>query len=502
MCHRPLGDRGAGAIEYGSAIVLSGALIACLVVFVPSISTGVGSALCRMLALAGIDCGEEEEPRAEHDVTPAYCPRSSDRSSVGFRADIGFMHIGQEYSFATEELSDGRIMVTSIPGAEAGLSGGAGFDFGDNRNANGSANFEANGTGRLKAGTTFIFDDQAEYEHFKDELHTYVSRENQSLLEYDSGMAVALADTIDPVEIPEPDIVSSTVEVEGNANYGIGLWTSDPDKRSTKNGDYEDKNDGGINLNLGARGNVTVDQKMDISDWRGIGRAETYSWGASGDIGSNVLSNTNADAASWNGATRVMRDDDGKLVNIRYSTVVTTSHTDGTEINGAGGNSGNSNLNENGGKGSDSETVTERSTQMVQLDFDTPEEQAMGERMLEERGLLPPANVLDYSRGVEGDPLSSMVTDSEQPATDPGPDAPDWERHAFEQGRVWQWDSNDEIEANGLEASLKMGLQFGLGANWATEERRTHDAQYLGPPTDDGKREFMPYAPCVAGADD
>lgn len=492
----PVRERGASVVEYASVIVLAATLLACLVVFLPSISDGVGSALCRLLNLAGVEC--EDEPEKKPDLTPAYCPKTVDKHTAGFRADIGFVHIGQEYSFSKSKLADGRIVATSVPSMDGGASAGAGFDFGDNRGASASGKGEASVSARLAAGTTFIFKDAAEYEKFEEELHTYVSRENQKTLDPNSGMGVALADTIDPPEIPEPDIRTSTVEVEGNVNYGIGAWSTDPKKKSKKNGDLGDEDDGGMNLNLGAQGDVTVNKKMDISDWKNGDRSETYGWHAEGELGTNVLTKTNADAARWSGSTRVMRDKNNKITNIRYATITSTSDSEGTEGNAGKGNSNSNNSNENGGKGSSKGTDTERSTQMVQLDFDTPGEQEMAERMLEERGTLPPANILDYSRGDDGNPIDTANTDSNSPMPEPAPDAPDWEQHAHEQGRVWQFDSDDRVDENGFDASLKMGLQFGVGANWATEERRTKDASYLGPPNADGTREFVDYEPCVA----
>lgn len=486
-------------MEYGTVILLAAAILAGVVLFIPpAVSNGVESAVCRLMSLMGADCGKDEPaPEEAIDYSPGYCTRTVDQHNAGWRADIGFIHLGQEYTFAVARLSDDSILVTSMPQMEGGVTAAAGYDFGDNHGANASGNLEGNISGRLAAGSSFLFKNEDEYEHFKEELHTYLSRENQKTFEYDSGLAVALADTIDPPEIPEPYIRTSTVEAEGSFGGGLGLWTSDPDKRSEKKGDYENKDDGGTNLNLGAQGSVAINEKVDISQWNDIGTSHTYSWSAEGNLGSNVLSHSTGGGASWSGATRILRDENGELINVRYSTVTTTRTSEGTEVNGAQGNSGNSNYNENGGKVKDGEGETQRTTQAVQLDFNTPAEQEMGERMLEERGLLPPANVLDYAGGYEGDPLETATSDSEAPAEEPGPDAPDWERHAYERGRIWRSVSDDTVDQTELSASLKMGLQFGLSANWGSDQRRTREAQILGPPNG-GRRVFEDYQPCVA----
>ncbi|MFC7744516.1 hypothetical protein ACFQXA_31625 [Nocardiopsis composta] len=142
-------------------------------------------------------------------------------------------------------------------------------------------------------------------------------------------------------------------------------------------------------MNLGAQGNVTVSGKYDKSTWytdpKNIQTSETFSWTGSGSLGATVLAGHADGELSWGGGTRIMRNQDGSLANIRYIANAEGSYNIGIDKQ-------NERKNKDGLDGggiSAGKKQTKSVNQMVQLDFDTPEEQAAGEALLKEHGPVP-----------------------------------------------------------------------------------------------------------------
>lgn len=482
-------------------ILLVAAILGAVVLAVPGdIAGSLRSAVCRALADSGLTEAECEDgvstqadPEEEIDYSPDYCVRDGRKETYGYSLELGIFSLGQEYSYAREDLSDGSVIITFVPKTEAGVATGVGYDFGDDNGVSTGANIEGGFSAKIAPGSTFVFDSEAEFEEFEDEVNNAIIEEQQRMMNPEGEMGKALAELLGLYERPEvidPHIRTATLETERYLSGSLGAWSTDPDKKPGQDA-------GGINLNIGAEGSVSISEKMDLSRWyleEGNDQvSKTYTYTATGDLGATYLGAHAGGELGWSGATRIMRNEDGSLANIRYMTTVEGEFSYGADVSVGQGNSRDArNYDENGGGVEAGKKERRRIVQMVQMDFDTPEEQEIGEAMLESRGLVPPANVLNSM----ANPFMDDSTGGEINRL-PGLNAAPWDRHFYNKGRAWQYSTGIDGEAVELSAKLKLGLQFGVSGGWAMQEQHTSDAQILDAPSN-GERRFVEYPPCIS----
>ncbi|GAA2001551.1 hypothetical protein GCM10009799_30970 [Nocardiopsis rhodophaea] len=479
-------DRGASFTEYAAVTLCVAVIAGAVLIAVPG---GVGDvfrdALCRLGALVSDGECDTSAPQADdeptYDYTPTYCVRDGSKKTYGYSLDIGFLTFGQEYSYAKEVLSNGKMIVTFVPSAEVGVAGGVGWDFGKENAAHTEAGLDGSASAHLASGMTYIFDSEEEFEKFEEEVNAAIAEEQSRMMNPEGEAGKAIAEWLGFYERPkitvEPAVRTGTIEIEANGDASVGAWIS----RADSGGDAWD-------MNLGAQGSVTISGKYDHSTWysdpKNIQTSETYGWTATGNIGATALAAHADGELSWSGGTRVMRNEDGSLASIRYMTNAEGSFNIGVDKKtGTGSNNGGIDAGKK---------QTKSVTQMVELDFDTPEEQAAGEALLKERGLLPPT----YVANAMADQLGEEDYGGDI-ATQPDGDAPDWEHLFYKKGRAWQNASDVETDQMEFSAKVKLGLQFGASTSWAMEERHTTDALMLDGP-DNGARRFIDYADCVS----
>ena len=492
----PGGDRGASFTQYAALVLCIAAIAGAVLVSVPGQTRDLFSAaLCRIeQAVTGEDgpCGEEgdgdEEADPEYDYKPLYCVKDGTKETYGYSLSLGIFKWGQEYSYAKENLSNGSVVVTFVPTTEVGVAGGAGWDFGGKNAdapAHAGATVEGGVSAKLSPGMTYIFKSKEEYEKFADEVDAAIAEEQNRQMNPRGQAGLALAELVGLYDRPEitvqPSIRTATLELEASADASIGVWA----------GPAADKGDS-WNMNLGAQGNVTVSGKYDKSTWytdpKNIQTSETFGWTGSGSLGATVLAGHADGELSWSGGTRIMRNQDGSLASIRYIANAEGSYNIGIDKQ-------NERKNKDGLDGggiSAGKKQTKSVNQMVQLDFDTPEEQAAGEALLKEHGLVPPP----YVSNAMADQLDKEDYGGDI-AEKPDDDAPAWDEIFYRKGRAWQYASDVETDEGELAARIKMGLQFGGSVNWALEERNTTDALMLAGP-ENGARRFIEYADCVS----
>lgn len=489
-------DRGAGAVEYGSIIVLVAAIFAGVFLVVPpGISGPVEDALCRLFGETG--CGEKDE----RDYAPDYCVREAESQHGGFSVDIGIVTIGKDYKFQKETLSDGSVIVTYAPKTEAGLITGAGFEIGKKGAADASARIDATAKGSVTPGESHIFKNEEEYKEYEDQLKDDVKDEvAKDLSPGYRAVRWGLDKTgvVDDPEPRDPEIRWVDVGVSAELDASAGVWMNNSSKGRHAKQDPKD-----WKMNLGADGNAKVEGKAGVAVWKdepeNTKTATTFTWSGEGSLGADLGPKRYGGSASWKGGTRIMRNEDGSLKNIRYTTTVSRSGTSGESGEVGKGNDGNKNKrksNKNnvdkGGGASSTETNGEATTQSVQINFETPEEQEAGEALLRDRGLLPPTNTLTS--------LADPTMDAQEGGAineKPGPDAPPWEQVMYEKGTAWQYKENFTSDEQSIGAKAKLGLAVGADVSWGMEERHTNDAQILGPPSG-GQRNFIDYPKCVS----
>ncbi|WP_236700627.1 hypothetical protein [Allosalinactinospora lopnorensis] len=470
-------------------LLLVGVVAVATVVAIPETTSGFfRKVLCELQNLVGSGSGECEDldgqADSDYDYTPVYCPVEGETQTYGGTIDIAFLSFGEEYSFVRESMADGRVRVTFVPTTEVGVQGGVGWDFGKDDSISTDARIDGGVSAKLASGVTYLFDSEEEYQEFQGEVERAISEELERQIAPEVDLLKSFGDLVGVYERPEitvdPAVRTQTLEIEGHIDAQVGAWT----RPATKG-------EGSWNLNMGAQGNVTVSGKMDHSTWYtdpdNVQTSEIYTFTGSGNLGATYLGAHAAGELSWSGGTRIMRNEDGSLANIRYTTVAEGAFNLGVDFNIEQENNGTRGGGVDGGR-----KHTNSVTQMVQIDFDTPEEQEIGERLLEERGLLPPENAMDsMANPLMDDPDGGEIN------AEPETGAPEWERLLFEKGRAWQYAADAEEEHVELSAKLKMGLQFGASVYWANEERHTTNAQYLDAP-EDGNRRFIDYPDCVS----
>ncbi|MFC4560688.1 hypothetical protein ACFO4E_02330 [Nocardiopsis mangrovi] len=449
-------------------------------------------ALCRIEQLTGGECDEGEQEADDdeeypYDLTPAYCVRDGRSETAGYQLDLGIFRFGQQYTYSRETLSDGAVVVTFIPSTEVGARVGVGFDFGQENAVATAADVEGGVSAKLAPGMTYIFRDQAEFEEFEDEVEASIAEETNRQMNPESQIGLGFAEWLgvyDPPEVRDPSVRTGTIDVSGNLLSEFGLWTND-NRGQRLNGEGLEGN----NLNLGVDGSVSIGRKVDVSHWftdpENTQTSWTTTYNAQGSLGTYAFSHREQLTRSWSGGQRVTRNEDGSLAHVRYMTTVQGDFVEGTD-----GRLENREIN--GGRGGDTESEGSRVVQMVQIDFDTPEEQEIGERLLAERGNLPPASVIESMADPFMDEQNGGRINEE-----PGSDAPDWEHLFYERGRVWQYETDISSERTQFDAQIKLGLQLGASVNWGMEEQHTRDAQILDRPRD-GSRDFIDFPDCVS----
>ncbi|WP_241483020.1 hypothetical protein [Nocardiopsis halophila] len=500
-------DRGASFAQY-AALILCVAAIAGSVAVVAPARTGdlFSSALCRIKEAAGMggecedgdDQAQDEddwiEPEPGFDYTPAYCVKQGSKQTYGGSVTIAFLEFGQEYSYAREDLSNGKIVITFLPTSSAKATAGAGFDFGAGESAHAGASVSASAGVKLGSGMTYIFEDENEFEEFEEEVNEAIAMETSRTMNPTADGMLRFGDWIGVYDYPEierdPDVRTTTVGIEAEVAGSAGAWAGPGEKRR-KDGDG-----GAWTMNLGAEGSFTASRTRDHATWYtdpdNIQKSDTYSWTAEGSLGATALSAHADGSISWNGGTRIMRNEDGSIANIRYIAGAEGKFSFGVDKN-VGNKTGKGNDVENGGNGSVGTGEANSVTQMVQVDFEnTPEEQAAAEQLLDEYGLAPPP----YATNAMANQLDEEDNGG-RVLEEPGPDADPWDEIFYRRGTAWQYASDKKIDQGEFGAQVKLGMQFGASVNWELEEKDTKQALMLEPPNEGGRR-FIDYADCLS----
>ncbi|MBB4932982.1 hypothetical protein F4561_003802 [Lipingzhangella halophila] len=463
------GDTGSAFSEYGALILLVAVLVAAVLLgsLPRNVSDLIRDGVCKVQSIVtGEECDDGSPEASDPNFLPEYCIREGHKEETGFEISIGFFELGQKYYFAKETLSDGRVVVTMMPSFEAAAEAkaGGGIDFGEN-----SLKRETGGSLQVKlaTGNTFFLEDEEQFQELKADIDKTRLEDIQDMTNpVGSRLSRWITEKVgiyEPPDLPPADVKTGTFGLEAEIGKPINKWRAD-------NGATPEMN-------------LTIGTKLDVAHWYdepgNDKTARTYTYSGQGDLGVDRMGAHVNGGLSWSGATRIMRNEDGSLKNIRYSTTASGDWKAGVE-----GEDGATADVEAGG----SQAVT----QEIQLDFETPEEQAMGEQLLEDRGLLPPKNVMESMANPMMDPEEGGDINE-----DPGEDAEPYEQFAFDRARVWQYQSDVESTDMNFGAKAKMGISLGASFGWSTEDSSTTDAQILEGP-ENGERTFVRHEPCIA----
>lgn len=493
-------DQGSAFTQYVALVFAMAAIAAAVFIAAPgAVRNLFDIALCRLersVSLGSGECAGARGPdrsgaEQEYEYTPAYCAREGEKATYGQSFALGIVKLGEEYSYAREELANGQVVVTFLPKREASLFKIGSLDFGGKSGdapLHGAWDPDLSADVRYAPGMSYFFDSEKEYEEFADEVNAQILKEANDFANPEGTIGSMIIEEgmkeEGMLDVVEPTVRTQTVGFGGNGGYNFGAWAGP----ASREGDS-------YTMNLGQQGRVAFHHKIDQSTWYqdpdNIQTSQTVGWEASGNLGATVLAGHADGGLSWTGGTRVMRNEDGSLANIRYIASAEGSFGFGADGSMTKRPEGQGGL-ENGPHGDAKFTSANTVTQMVQLDFDTPEEQETGEQLLEEHGMIPPPYVSnsladqlgeeDYGGGV---------------VREPDEDAPAWDRLFYERGRAWQSTADTKTSGGGVNFYAGMRFQFGAGVNWAVSQSDTTDAIMLAPP-ENGERQFVHYEDCVS----
>ncbi|TQN32820.1 hypothetical protein FHX37_2804 [Haloactinospora alba] len=502
----PRGDVGASLTEYLALVVLAGVVGAVVLntVIPGRVQGNVERAVCLIFVREGCDSvapgqradqqdGQQNgngQQQADVNHTDVPCTRSRSNEKVGAEVQVASLTLGKEYTYVKKTLADGRVKVMFVDESQVGATGGPpGWNMPENKVAEGEASLEGSIEGHFSAGNGYYFDGEEEFQKFKGDLEkSFVRDQVRNVGGWRADLAYAVGDATgitEPPDPPDPDIRSASMGAEAAAKLeGELLVGEDTEKHGT------------VGMNMEAEAEVKFDESVTVSERRDdpdntrYAFTRTYSAEASGKAakGGRALGyGWDAEAGaeySWDGAVRIMRNEDGTLHSIRYITK--------TEKLGKAGASGTTPRGNGNGAGGDGTAVT----QGVEVTFDTPQERATGERLLRQRGPAPPRNLLRLM----DQQLHQTTNAGNGTVPPPDADAPAWQQLVYDKGKVWQSQSDLDHAEGGFDADVKWGLQFGFDFDWENTSASTRQARVLGEPGD-GERAFREFPSCVEEGD-
>ncbi|MFC4562045.1 hypothetical protein ACFO4E_09275 [Nocardiopsis mangrovi] len=455
-------------------ILLIAAIIgALLLTSIPQrISDFIEYALC---VVTQGDCprpGDEQAdaPRDE-DFIPPRCEVYQLQERAGYSMYVGIFKFGDEYSFMEQQMADGTYRLTLLPhNFELGVEGKA-FQVKGEGGDHLQLGAEAKIGAYLRAGVgdTWVFDDREQAMTFKDDII-----ENQTAMEQMSrnpGMGLYYW-LNPPPEIPDPGITTATLRLEAGANAETGA--------GVKTSEGEQYFDIGTGLNGKFRVGAQVAHRTDRRDPDNVLTGTTYQFDGQLGVGTEIAGAGSEDLTNWTGGVRVMRDADGRPVEIVYTTTVEDTLISKDRLGGRGNNG------KGGLKGRDGDSTLQETRTTITLD--TPEEQAIAEEYLREEG----------TTGMPSLAFSQLFDDGDSLLTEPPPGAGDFERLMYEQATVANTTQVRTMDSDTFGGRVALGLGLGAKVTVESSEADTVEAEFLGAPRPGGTRGFVEFPACVS----
>ncbi|MFC3994909.1 hypothetical protein ACFOVU_03225 [Nocardiopsis sediminis] len=456
-------------------ILLIAAIIgALLLTSIPQrISDYIDYAICKVTTQG--DCpppgGDQADTPRDEDFVPPRCEVYQLQERAGYSMYIGIFKFGDEYAFMEQQMADGTYRLTLMPhNFELGVEGKA-FQVRGEGGDNVQLGAEAKIGAYLRAGVgdTWIFDDREQAMSFKDDII-----ENQQAMESMSrnpGMGLYYW-LNPPPEIPDPGITTATLRLEAGANAetGAGVKTSQGEQ-------YFDVGTG-INGKFRLGGQVAV--RTDRRDPDNVLTGTAYQFDGQLGVGTEIAGAGSENLTNWTGGMRVMRDSEGRPVEIVYTTTVEDTLISKDRLGGRG------RTGKGGLKGRDGDTTLQETRTTITLD--TPEEQAIAEEYLREEG----------ATGIPALAFSQLFDDGESLLNEPPPGASDFERLMYEQATVANTTQVRTIDSDTFGGRVALGLGLGAKVTVESSEADTVEAEYLGAPRPGGTRGFVEFPACVS----
>ena len=506
-------DRGASSLEYIGLIVFAAMIAAVLFTVIPTpLGDHLSGALCRILDITdAAKCKDAGQGKKPTDIKPQWCLSSmhSDGFDIGWKGTIKKiidLSIGRGYRMirydSREEDVDGK--VKHFVYLSFVDKGDASIDLGKAKKGN---KISLGAGAEVQYGEMYrMTPEQAE--EFTQGIQGY----QQAKLEQDVG-GVPGAVGVNSIGQDWPDLVThpaitygqTTGTGEGNLDGKVPLnKLPAPEKYVLPNGGsvngeynktlltehwniYKDADgnvlpatavyhstSGSVSYGVNRQGKVTRPSTREGAGKAGVNRTLNFS-------------NT----------TRVTTDDKtGDLKSIRYVVTYGDSHAAGTQAGLTGKKpSADGDGPSIGGKGTSGNGKLH--TEVIQLNFDTPEEQAIGKEWLAEHGTEMPPSVVNQM--ISKSSSTPGVPDDKQVAEPPGPGAGKFDQLVFNKAMGWKTDADTTSKSLNINAQIPFAAgQIGPSLTLESEDAKTKKAQILDRPGADGSRHWIDYPDCTA----
>ncbi|MFI0351610.1 hypothetical protein [Actinomadura sp. 9N407] len=458
-------DRGEGALSYLTVLLLIASLATVLVVsgVGGQVITSIKAALCQVLAAGGLGVCEQPE-EGEHEALMPTCMTRLTSDRYTGSVDVAIFQAGEDYWFIRSTSLDPRtgekvVTITAVKGDIAGVGTGigAGLNWGNAVNIGADASIEANL--RIGSGDGWQFkgpDAEDDADQFMSDIREQFSidavKDNGGPLGWIGGN---IYEAVAGPDIPDPDIERYEVELDvyGALTAGIGFGPKDRDRspddppRDTRGSDQVSPN---LMAWVGAQGNewAIYEENKKTGD-----TTVTLALTGAVDYGEQHVVDGNQGQQTARGALAVTTNEDGELTKITFTQ---------TRI-------------------SNGEAVYTTTELPLTNDHD---------RQIALEHLFDPMN-----GGPAGQALS-LTWDDMAPTTDPGQDADPLAQLLYDQGKVskitYSNVQNDEFYG----ANVKFGLKLGAAYEISNTGRELREAEYLGAPGQDGRRQYRSMDEC------
>ncbi|WP_190022975.1 hypothetical protein [Streptomyces hiroshimensis] len=508
----PWNDMGVTATEYIGTVVVVVAVMASLIA--TSVGKNVADTIkAKICQAVGGSCQTPREIQAakkpDSYFEPTMCNTANTSSTAGQEVKIAWFKFGNEYGFQQQKFKvrevddkgnpvlgkDGKPVYKDKVRLTFSQAGKVGVAYSPKWGAkvgkldeNGESEVELSAGVKVTAGDTWQFDSQAEADKFRNKLESLESAKAGMQYARDSPMVASRsADHYLKLQKEVKDTIKA-----GHLSYAsVGVEGAGELKMS---GSIDDQITGklGGKVKIAPTATVTHD---------GINHTESKTFafkveGATGGEASAEGTKVSAEhGLGVTGAITVTRDKDGKLKRIIMTRTQESSGKAGGKHEVADeekvpDKDKNGKDNKNAGKskhkgsvsGSSKDTVTEVVTNTIELN--TPGKQDVAQKWLN-------------GNSKYGKPLEMLLLD-EAPTERPGDDDK-FGQMMFDDGRSSRLTYDGVTNAAEFGAELNLGVaSFGYTANFegSKEKVRQEDAEFLGAPQEDGKRNYVPMKLC------
>jgi len=452
--------------EYAGLVVLAALVLGALVpVVVAPVRDYLDYTICKIFA--GGDAAQCESP-ADKKFKPSSCMLGLSTNTYGGQVDIAFFQIGKDLTFMRTTTVDNNgnktVTVTAVDGQSVGVGTGIGVGV-HGGGVNLGADAEVNANLKIGIGDAWQFtgpDAEKQADNMIGDIREQATIDSVKHTGPLGWLAGEAYDAVAGPDIRDSDIDRYEVSVNagGSVSAGLGLGPGNPKGKHAKNRQdpnaKDKRGDNGITPNASAGVAVDGTEKAVVEHNKKTGDTSTtliLSGGANAN--ENHIWDGNRWVRNYGGMVKVTKNKDGQITALD----LTRNTADGGKA-----------------------TWT---TTHLPLTNDQ-DRQAVSDYLLSDAATK------------EGQTALNLTWDDLAPTDPPGPDANPLEKLLYEKGQTTRQNYTYDSSQKDYGATVKLGLKLGANLSIGSTDQKLTDAQYLGAPGADGKREYKNYKECHA----